>query len=65
MFQVIQRLPEVIKRTGISRSLIYLKIKDGSFPKPIKLSKRAIGWPEQAITEWIEQRIAESQGGET
>ena len=65
MFQVIQRLPEVLKRTGISRSLVYLKIKDGSFPPPIKLSKRAIGWPEEVITEWIEQRIAQSQGGES
>ena len=61
----IQRLPEVLKRTGLSRSSIYLKINDKTFPSPIKLSKRAIGWPEEVITEWIEQRIAESQGGET
>ena len=61
----IQRLPEVLKRTGLSRSSIYLKINDKTFPTPIKLSKRAMGWPEEVITEWIEQRIAESQGGET
>ena len=64
MSQSIQRLPKVVERTSLSRSSIYLKINDGSFPPPIKLSKRAIGWPAAVITEWIEQRIAESQGGE-
>ena len=64
MSQSIQRLPKVVERTSLSRSSIYLKINDGSFPTPIKLSKRAIGWPEEVITNWINQRIAESQGGE-
>ena len=57
----IQRLPEVKNRTGLSRSSIYLKIKDGSFPKPIRISKRAIGWPNNVIDEWIDQRIEQSQ----
>ena len=60
----IQRLPKVLKRTSLSRSSIYLKMNDGTFPQAIKLSKRAIGWPEEIITEWIEQRIAESYGGD-
>ena len=64
MSQSIHRLPKVVERTSLSRSSIYLKINDGSFPQPIKLSKRAIGWPEEVITNWINQRIAESQGGE-
>ena len=64
MATAIQRLPEVVKRTGLSRSSIYLKMQDGTFPPSIKLSKRAIGWPAHIISEWIEQRIAESQGGE-
>ena len=61
MVTTIQRLPTVINRTGLSRSLIYLKINDGTFPPPIKLSKRAIGWPAHIISEWIEQRISESE----
>ena len=60
----IQRLPKVVKRVGLSRSSIYAKISDGTFPPPIHLSKRAIGWPEHIVTEWIEQRIAESERGE-
>jgi len=64
MVTAIQRLPEVVKRTGLARSTIYLKMQDGTFPPSIKLSKRAIGWEKHTITEWIEQRIFESQGGE-
>ncbi len=61
MSQSIQRLPKVIERVSLSRSSIYLKMQDGTFPPSIKLSKRAIGWPEHIVTEWIEQRIAESR----
>ena len=57
----IVRLPEVIRQTGLSRSSIYLKMGDGSFPTPIKLSKRAIGWPNKRISDWIENRIAKSE----
>ena len=64
MATAIQRLPEVVKRTGLSRSSIYLKMQDGTFPPSIKLSKRAIGWQKHIITEWIEHRVVESQGGE-
>ena len=58
----IERLTEVKGRVALSRSSIYAKIKDGSFPRPINLSKRAIGWPSNVIDEWIEQRITDSQG---
>jgi prophage regulatory protein len=57
------RLPEVTGRVGLSRATIYTKIKDGSFPPPIHLSKRAIGWPSNVIDDWIEQRILESRTG--
>jgi prophage regulatory protein len=64
MSQSIQRLPEVKNRTGLSRSSIYLKMKDGTFPPSIKLSKRAIGWPLASIDSWIEEQIQKSiQGG--
>lgn len=61
MAQTIQRLPEVKQRTGLSRSSIYLKMKDGTFPPSIKLSKRAIGWPSDVIDRWIEHQIEQSR----
>ena len=41
----ILRLPEVKKSTGLSRSTIYLRISQGTFPKPVCLGRRAVGWP--------------------
>jgi prophage regulatory protein len=47
------RRHDVEQMTGLSRSTIYAKMADGSFPKPIKLSKRAVGWPDHAIVAWL------------
>ena len=55
------RLTEVIDTTGRSRSSIYSDIKEGVFPKPIKIGKRAVAWPSEDITKWIADRI---NGGE-
>ena len=43
------RLPEVQIRTGKSRSSIYQGIKDGTFPKPIRIGPRAVAWIETEI----------------
>ncbi len=51
--ETIIRLPEVIQRTGLSRSTIYAYVEKDMFPKPIKIGLRAVGWYESDITEWI------------
>ena len=60
----ILRLPIVIELTGLSRSTIYLHIKNGVFPKPISLGRRAVGWLESDIQQWLDQRIEESREAE-
>jgi prophage regulatory protein len=57
----ILRMPQVIERTGLSRSTIYQAISEGRFPKPINLSARAVGWIESEIDDWISLRITESR----
>ena len=57
MTNSILRLPEVMKRTGLSRSSIYLKTSLNEFPKSISLGARAIGWLEEEVNEWVEERI--------
>jgi prophage regulatory protein len=59
----ILRLPAVKARTGLSRSTIYLRVSDGSFPSPISLGARSVGWVESDIEEWISQKIRQSRGG--
>lgn len=57
----ILRLPEVMSRTGLSRSTIYLRISQGTFPKPVNLGARAVGWIEEEIQEWLQQQIEASR----
>jgi prophage regulatory protein len=49
----IKRRPEVEAKTGLSRSTIYEKMKNGTFPKPVKLGPRAVGWLETEVDAWI------------
>ena len=57
----ILRRPDVERRTGLSRSTIYLKVSLGLFPKPIKLGPRAIGWLATEIDEWLQEQVASSR----
>jgi len=61
MSHIILRLPTVITRTGLSRSTIYLMMSKKQFPLPISLGDRAVGWIEEEINNWIEQRIGNSR----
>lgn len=60
MFQnyKILRRPEVESITGLSRSSIYAKMDDGTFPQPIKLSVRSVGWLEHEIQGWLKNRMS-------
>ena len=61
MSHTVLRLPEVKKRTGLSRSTIYLRMGNKEFPASISLGGRAVGWLEEDINEWIVTRIEESR----
>ncbi len=52
----ILRRPDVEARTGLSRSTLYAMMAEGAFPQPIRLGKRAVGWKDAAIAEWLESR---------
>ena len=56
------RLPRVQARTGLARSTIYVRVADGSFPQPIRLGARAVGWIESEVDAWIREQIAASRG---
>lgn len=56
------RRPSVEARTGLSRSTIYLKIAQGSFPRPVTLGLRAVGWIESEVDAWIQQQVTASRG---
>ena len=45
----------------LSRSTIYLKVAQGSFPKPINLGPRAVGWVASEIDAWLQQQLSASR----
>lgn len=49
----ILRIRTVLERTGLSRSTLYRRIEQGSFPKQIRISERCIGWRESAVEAWM------------
>ena len=61
MATTILRLPTVKTRTGLSRSTIYLRVSEGTFPRPVSLGGRAVGWLEAEIQEWLQRRIEASR----
>ena len=56
----IYRRPDVEKLVGLSRSTLYAMMAEGSFPKPVKLGKRAVGWLEQDIRAWLDTRSTDA-----
>lgn len=61
MRHTVLRLPAVKASTGLSRSSIYLRIAQGTFPKPMSLGARAVGWLEAEIQDWLQRRIDASR----
>ncbi|QND60322.1 helix-turn-helix transcriptional regulator [Mesorhizobium huakuii] len=55
--QTILRRHEVERVTGLPRSTIYARIKEGTFPKQVKLSAKSVGWLERDIAAWQQARI--------
>jgi prophage regulatory protein len=61
MSNMILRLPAVKARTGLCRSAIYQYVANGSFPRPVSLGARAVGWVEAEVEAWISFKIKESR----
>ncbi|MER9299945.1 AlpA family phage regulatory protein [Mesorhizobium sp. M0621] len=52
------RLKTVLARTGLSRSTIYRKIGEGTFPAQIKISINGAGWRESDINRWVADPVS-------
>jgi len=55
-YQIIKK-PTVIKLSTLSSATIYRLIKQGKFPKQIKLSERSSGWVLEEVEQWLEEKI--------
>ena len=56
------RLPQVKASTGLSKSSIYARIAEGTFPKQIPLGPRLVVWVEADIQNWINAQVLAARG---
>ena len=56
------RLPQDKLITGLSKSSIYARISEGTFPKQIALGPRLVVWVESDIQNWISEQVAAARG---
>ena len=50
------RIDEVSERIGLCRSSVWRMVKEGRFPSPQRLSRRAVGWLDVQIDDWLSGR---------
>ena len=48
------RLRMILPYVGFSQATLWRKVKDGTFPKPIKISERITAWRAEEVNYWIE-----------
>ena len=48
------RIDEVLEMVGISKSVLYEMIGREQFPRPVRISLRAVGWRQRDIDDWLE-----------
>ena len=58
MIDKIVRLPAVKEVSGLCRSSIYEGVAAGTFPAPVKIGLRAVGWRSSDLTDWLETRVS-------
>lgn len=47
---------EVYEGLGVSTVTLWRMVRDGQFPKPIRISARRVGWSEESVRAWLTDR---------
>lgn len=50
------RLGTVLDRTGLTRSTLYRKMQEGSFPRQHRIAERCVAWRDSDIRQWMEEQ---------
>lgn len=48
------RRPELLRVTGLSSATLYRLMAEDRFPRPVQLSKNAVGWRASSVLSWLE-----------
>jgi len=58
MTEKVLKINEVSKDTTLSRATIYRNVKLGTFPPPVQLSARRVGWLAETIARYLREEVA-------
>jgi len=61
MTATLLRLPAVMERTGLKRSTLYKRVREGSFPKPVAIGPQGRAWVDTEVDAWIAEVIDQSR----
>ena len=50
------RLPQVEATCGLKKSAIYIRIKEGTFPVPVRLGPKSVAWRSDEVSQWVDSR---------
>ena len=56
MPETMLRRDAVEKIVGLSTTTLYRQMAEGEFPRPVRIGRRAVAWPESVITKWQDER---------
>ncbi|MNN82520.1 Prophage CP4-57 regulatory protein (AlpA) [compost metagenome] len=48
------RLPEVLQTTGLGRNTVYRRIREGTFPKQVRIGPNSVAWKQSDIADWMD-----------
>jgi prophage regulatory protein len=57
----ILRFPDVVKKTGMSKSDIYGRIRRNAFPEPVQIGPRSVGFVEREVNHWLHCLVEKSR----
>ena len=58
------KIKKVRELTSLSSATIYRLVKNGEFPKQLKLAERSSGWLLEEINDWLESKSTLRKGGQ-
>ena len=56
---------EVERVTSLSKNALYRMLRDGAFPRQVRLGGRRVAWVECEVRDWMAARIAERDRAQT
>ena len=61
MTERLLQIDEVKARVALSKTELYRRIKEGRFPRQVRLSARRVAWVESEIDAWIRSAVADGR----